>query len=59
MYLLTLMTYCAGTSCADLGQMLMIGVVLALTLVVLNLPRVWVWFVDSWNSNRIGRPPGD
>ena len=53
------MTYCAGTSCADLGQMLMIGVVLALTLVVLNLPRVWVWFVDSWNSNRIGRPPGD
>ncbi len=53
MYLLELMKYCTGFDCAGLGQMLMIGVFLALTLVVLNLPRVWVWLVDALDRDRV------
>lgn len=58
MYLLELITFCNSAGCAALGHMLLIGAFLAATLVVLNLPRVWVWIVDSW-SRRVDRQVGD
>ena len=55
MYLLELITLCAGTRCAEVGHMLITGVLLAITLLLLNLPRVSVWAVDSWNQRRGGQ----
>ena len=55
MYLLELIALCAGTRCAEIGHMVMTGAILALTLLLLNLPRVSVWAVDSWNQRRDGQ----
>ena len=55
MYLLELITLCAGTRCGEVGHMLITGALLALTLLLLNLPRVSVWAVDSWNERRVSQ----
>jgi hypothetical protein len=55
MYLVELMTFCVGTRCADAGHMVMMAAFLAITLLLLNLPRVSVWAVDSWNQRRDGQ----
>jgi hypothetical protein len=54
MYLLELITLCAGARCAEVGHTLITGFLLALILLLLNLPRVSVWAVDSWNQRRRG-----
>lgn len=44
---------CSGALCADFKHMFLIGLILAMTLLVLNLPRVSVWAVDAWNQRRV------
>jgi len=53
MMLRELANMCSGTLCADFKHMLLIGLFLAMTLLVLNLPRVSVWAVDAWNQRRV------
>ena len=48
-----LVNICTSGMCADLKHTLLIGLILAVTLLVLNLPRVSVWAVDTWNQRRI------
>ena len=55
MTLQALVNICGSTLCADLKHMVLMGLFLAVTLLLLNLPRVSIWAVDTWNQRRVDR----
>ena len=55
MTLQALVNICGSTLCADFKHMVLMGLFLAVTLLLLNLPRVSIWAVDTWNQRRVDR----
>jgi len=49
MGILKLTAYC-GDTCTKVGEAIGMGFFVAVMLLLLNLPRVFVWAVDAWKQ---------
>ena len=56
MELQQILSICTEALCTDLKHMFWIAVLLSVTLLLLNLPRVSVWAVDTWHEMRRDEP---